>query len=625
MHLLLVKTCGNDKHKQPRTVVILGLDPGSLGVFNLNVKDSDRVKSIAGVSLAKCSRQSLQCPMPHITVLPTDLCNKIAAGEVIERPASVVKELIENALDAGSTEIRIEVSHGGKRMIRVSDNGAGMDRDDALLCFKRHATSKIREYDDLFNIRTLGFRGEALPSIASVSKVKLVTASKGSSAGISVELQGGEVQEVKDAPASGTSLEIKDLFFNTPARKKFLKTDSTELFHIIDTVTKEALSHPEAGFQLFVDNSETISLAKASGFRERIMQVYGEEFLTGLIETSAVREGTALQVFSSKSSNFRNTRSHQFIFINKRPIKDQSISHAIYKAYEGILPPDRHPLYFLFLEADPQKIDFNVHPTKREVRFEDKETLYRFIVSSLRDSVKGEHSEYARAFILPQSADSDIVPFASGESGGGYYQPAAAGISSVAENLEFPYRPSLPHIYLGDTFVAVSGKGGLTILDHHAAHERILFERLLKGMESQSRQLLFPLQVRVSGKEYRLLILNRDVLGTFGIEIDDFGENTVMVRAVPAEMEDADIRGILSDIAAGFLEEHASSKPLRHDLAARIACHSSVRGKRILSQDELSKLLEDLEKTDHPDQCPHGRPTRIFYSLHDLNKLFKRT
>lgn len=559
--------------------------------------------------------------MPRITVLPTDLCNKISAGEVIERPASVVKELLENSLDAGSTEIRIEVSGGGKRLMRVSDNGIGMDRDDALLCFKRHATSKITQYDDLFNIITLGFRGEALPSIASVSKLRLVTGLKGSTVGVSLELHGGELKDMKEAPVSGSSLEVKDLFFNTPARKKFLKADSTELFHIIDIVTKEALSHPETAFSLFVDSAETIRLAKASGFRERIMQVHGEEFLRGLTEVSFSMDGLAMHAFVSNSANFRKTRSHQFIFLNRRPIKDQSVAHAVYKAYEGILPPDRHPLYFLFLQIDPHKVDFNVHPTKREVRFEDKETIYRFIVSHLRDAIRAGHKEYAEEFSQLETAEGLS---SQGEPGLSYAQPASFGTSGISENLEFSYRASLPHIYLGDTFVAVSGKGGLTLLDHHAAHERVLFEKLLKGMETESRQLLFPKQVQVSGKEYRVLLEHKEIVKTFGIEIDDFGNNTVIVRAVPAEIADADIPGLLSDLAAGLLDEHASGRPLRYDLAARIACHASIRGKKILSPDELAKLLEDLEKTEHPDQCPHGRPTRIFYSLHDLSKLFKR-
>jgi len=561
--------------------------------------------------------------MSSITVLPTDLCNKISAGEVIERPASVVKELLENSLDAGSTEIRVEVSRGGKRLMRVSDNGIGMDRDDALLCFKRHATSKITEYDDLFNISTLGFRGEALPSIASVSRLRLVTGLKGSTIGVSLELQAGEVKEIKDAPVSGTTFEIKDLFFNTPARKKFLKADSTELFHIIDIVTKEALSHPETAFSLFVDSSETISLAKASGFSERIMQVYGEEFLGGLIEASFSMDGLSMHAFVSTSANFRKTRSHQFIFLNKRPIKDQSVAHAVYKAYEGILPPDRHAIFFLFLQIDPHKVDFNVHPTKREVRFEDKETIYRFIVSHLRDAIRAANKEYTGEFIQPQTAE--VAPWLQSEAGLPYSQPGPFGTSGIAENLEFSYRPSLPHIYLGDTFVAVSGKGGLTLLDHHAAHERVLFEKLLKGMETGSRQLLFPRQVQVSGKEYRVLLEHKEIVRTFGIEVDDFGNNTVIVRAVPAEIADDDIPGLLSDLAAGLFDEHSSARPLRYDLAARIACHGSIRGKKILSADELARLLDDLEKTEHPDQCPHGRPTRIFYSLSDLSKLFKRT
>lgn len=558
--------------------------------------------------------------MPQIKVLPPELCNKIAAGEVIERPASVVKELIENALDAGSTEIAVEVSHGGKRMVRVNDNGTGMDRDDALLCFRQHATSKIREYDDLFNITTLGFRGEALPSIASVSRMRIVTGQKGSSAGIAMEIQGGELKDTRDAPASGTSVEVRDLFFNTPARRKFLKTDSTELFHIIDVVTKEGLSHPETAFSLIVDGNETISLAKAAGFRERILQVYGEEFLAGLVETTADMDGLRLHAFISNGSSFRNSRSHQFIFLNRRPIKDQSVSHAVYRAYEGILPPDKHPLYFLYLLLDPQKVDFNVHPTKREVRFEDKETVYRFVVTHLRDAVKRERADYVHEFSQP----ADTGPYAPGPADAFSAKPFPAGTQAVSENLEFGYRPSLPSIYLGDTFVAVAGKGGLTIVDHHAAHERILFERLLAHSGEDSRQLLFPRQVQVPEKEYRVLVRNRDLLQTFGIEIDDFGRNTIVVRAVPPEIPDAEVPGIISDIAAGFLEEHASAKPLRHDLAARIACHSSVRGRKILSQEEVAQLLEDLEKTEHPDQCPHGRPTRIFYSLNDLNKLFKR-
>ncbi len=282
-------------------------------------------------------------------------------------------------------------------MIKVSDNGTGMDKEDALLSFEPHATSKISSFDDLFDIRSLGFRGEALASIASVSKVKLVTGLKGSSSGISIEIDGGKVKEIRDAPLAGTSFEVRDLFYNTPARKKFLKTTSTELFHIIDTLTKEALSHHQIGFSLLTDNQETMNLPKASGHRERLMQVFGNEFVTGLIEVNCAGEGMELSAFVSNSGNFRNSKSHQYIFINRRPIKDASVSHAVYKAYEGILPPEKHPVFFIFLTIDPGRVDFNVHPTKREVRFEDKEAIYRFINSRLRDRIKSDRTEYARA------------------------------------------------------------------------------------------------------------------------------------------------------------------------------------------------------------------------------------
>ena len=343
--------------------------------------------------------------MPQIKVLPRDLRNKIAAGEVIERPASVVKEMIENAIDAGSTDMQIDVLYGGKRLMKISDNGTGMDREDAILCFERHATSKLSSEDDLFNIKTMGFRGEALPSIASVTKMKIITGQKGSPSGVSVELTGGEVREIKDSPSVGTTVEVRDLFFNTPARKKFLKSNSTELFHIIDTLTKEALSHWEIGFRLRSDNKEILSLPLASGPKERILQVYGEEFMKGLTEVYAEAEGIRMKSYVTKGDNFRNMKSHQFIFINRRPIRDQSVSHAVYAAYEGIIPHDKHPVFFLFLDINPAKVDVNVHPTKREVRFENKELVYRFINTSIREAVRSERAEYIKHFTEIPSVD----------------------------------------------------------------------------------------------------------------------------------------------------------------------------------------------------------------------------
>jgi DNA mismatch repair protein MutL len=578
--------------------------------------------------------------MPQIKILPSDLRNKIAAGEVIERPASVVKELIENAIDAGSTDIRIDVLYGGKRLIRVSDNGVGMDREDALLCFERHATSKLIAEGDLFNIKTMGFRGEALSSIASVTKMKIITGLKGTTSGVSVELISGEIKEIKDSPAVGTTVEVRDIFFNTPARKKFLKSNSTELFHIIDTITKEALSHWQIGFRLTSDNKETINLPSSLNPRERILQVYGEEFLNGLIEISnppfskGVTGGfvgnkdtelwSDIKMISlvSKGDNLRNMKSHQFIFINERPIKDPSLSHAVYHAYEGIIPRDKHPVFFLFLDMNPAKIDVNVHPTKREVRFEDKESIYRFVNTSIKEAIKNERTEYTNKFTEIPLRDSIQPNFGTGPSP--YHLPLTPYESFVSENLELDYKASLPFVYLGDTFLAVSGKGGLTLIDHHAAHERILYEKFLKGISLNSHFLLFPRQVKLSHKEYRIILENLEILRDFGMEVDDFGHETVVIRSLPDVLREADIRSILSDIASCILEGIPPDKSLKESIAARIACHSSVRGKDILHQEELASLLSDLEKTEHPDQCPHGRPTRIFLSLDDLNKMFKR-
>lgn len=559
--------------------------------------------------------------MPQIKILPPDLRNKIAAGEVIERPASVVKELIENSIDAGSANIRIDTLYGGKRLIKVADDGMGMDREDALLCFESHATSKLAGEEDLFNIKTMGFRGEALSSIASVSKVKLITGLKGSRSGISIEIIGGEVKEIKDSPAAGTSIEVRDLFFNIPARKKFLKSNSTELFHIIDTVTKEALSHWEIGFRLISDNRETMSVPLSSGPRERISQIYGEEFLKGLTEAGIEAGGMKMVSYVTKGDDFRNMKSHQFIFINRRPIKDQSISHAVYHAFEGILPRDKHPVFFLFIDLDPSKVDFNVHPAKREVRFEDKESVYRFVSGCVREVVKSERIEYTKQFVEMPAQDY-VMPLSDGPMSFSLYRNSLAPI--ISENLELTYKASLPSIYLGDTFIAVAGRGGLTLIDHHAAHERVLYEKFLRGLEINSHLLLFPKQVKLSPKEYTVIVENGSMLRDFGIEAEDFGHETVIVRSLPDVLKDSDIRGILSDAASAILEGVSSGKSLKEALAARIACHGSVRGKDILNEEEVSSLISDLENTEHPDQCPHGRPTRIFFSLDDLKKMFKR-
>lgn len=578
--------------------------------------------------------------MPNIKILPVNLRNKIAAGEVIERPASVVKELIENSIDAHATKITIDILYGGKRLIRVSDNGTGMDRKDALLCFERYATSKLTNEDDLLNIKTMGFRGEALSSIAAVSKFKIITGLRDNPLGVSVELYGGNIKEIKDSPCSGTIVEVKDLFYNTPARKKFLKSNATELYHIIDIITKEAISHWWIGFRLNSDKREIINLPKASVPRERIMQVYGDEFLKGLTEVNRPlsfldknvdnemllnkedKENIKMTAFVSKGNNFRNMKSHQFIYINNRPIKDLSITHAVYKAYEGIIPRNKHPVFFIFLYMNPQNVDFNVHPTKREVRFGNKDIVYNFVSSSIRRAIKEERTQYIKSFVEQPSDNYSTAPYSMYK--GSITSTAEYFESKISESLEIPYRYHLPYIYIGETFIAISGEGGLTLIDYHAAHERILYEKFLKGINLNSFQLLFPKQITLPHKEYMVILENKSVLGDFGIDVDDFGHNTIIIRSLPDVLAEADLTSILSDIASSFKEGIPPDKSLKEEIAARIACHRSLRGKEILKREDVSTLITELEKTESPDQCPHGRPTRIFFSLDDLKKLFKR-
>jgi len=564
--------------------------------------------------------------MPEIKILPVEVRNKIAAGEVIERPASVVKELMENSIDALSTSIRIEILRGGKGLIKVTDNGRGMGREDALLCLERHATSKLSSADDLFSIRTMGFRGEALPSIASVSRMSLVTGLKDAPSGVFVEAHGGEVKDVRDFPGQGTSVEIRDLFFNTPARKKFLKSDRTELFHIIDWVTREALAHWDIAFTLFTEKQETMSIPRASDPRERIFQIYGLEFVEELLEVHAHTPGLTITAFVTKGEHFRNSKSHQFIFINRRPVKDQTISHAVYQAYEGLLPHDTHPVFFLFMDIDPRKIDVNVHPTKREVRFENKDLIHRFVSNAVREEVRKERSHYTTPFLEPSahSFPQEPLPGPGVSVPSSEYRGSLMREHGISDNIDLLYQPSLPFLYLGDTFIAMAGKGGLTLIDHHAAHERILYENFLKGMNLNSHPLLFTRQIKLSHKEYVLLLENKDTLREMGLEMDDFGHDTLVVRSLPEALEEADLRGILSDVAAALGEGLRPFAQVREVLAARIACHSSVRGKEILHQEEFHLLLRRLENTENPDQCPHGRPTRIFLSLDDLKKMFKR-
>ena len=583
--------------------------------------------------------------MPEISVLSESLTNKIAAGEVIERPASVVRELVDNSIDAGARTVTIEVFHGGKKLIGVYDDGIGMDREDASLSFERHATSKIKSEDELFNITTLGFRGEALPSIASISKVTLITSPVNSRIGTKVEIGVGNKKEVAEAPPlRGTAIEVRDIFYNTPARRKFLKSIPTELSHIIGIITQKALSYPGISFLFKHNDSEVVNVSAAKDIKERFIQLYGEDFINSFLELGKeTSKGVELCGFSSIAEFARASRGYQFIFINRRPVKNPTISHAVYNAYKELMPKDRHPAFFLFLEIDPEKVDVNVHPAKREVRFESPDEIHRLVESTIRKALNPRREEAAEYTASPVSGFKGEQSNRDKIQGWTVCETIESALQSQGESLslkgdfqtDFFAGGIIPDVhrffYIGESFVAEATKDGLVIIDQHAVHERVLYEKLLKKTTLDIENLFLPVRVELPVKEFKIIMNYKGLFNDFGLDIAEFGTNNVIIRALPREFHGSDMKGLLLDIASGILEQETigtkdetGKQNLLRNIAAMLACHKSVRGKKHLNDEELSQLAADLEKTEVPDKCPHGRPTRIYFSMDDLRKMFKR-
>jgi DNA mismatch repair protein MutL len=560
--------------------------------------------------------------MPVINILPDDVINKIAAGEVVERPASVVKELIENSLDAGAASIKVDVLYGGRRLIAVSDDGSGMDRRDVLKCVERHATSKITREEDLENIATMGFRGEALSSIASVSRMKIASSPEGAVLGVVVEIHGGRVMGEKDKAVRGTTVEVRDLFYNTPARHKFLKSAQSELYHIIENVTQAALAHPERAFYLKSDEKDLLSLQSAAGLAERLVQLYGREFTEGLIPVSRSFAGVSVTGLTSREGRYGKTRAEQYFFVNRRPIRDAALRLAVCRAYGNLLPGGAQPMFFIYIETDPARVDFNVHPSKREVRFLDREGMFSLLHSSVKDAVLGG------AGGAGVRDDRDARNVWAGRAG----VPAASLPTQppddfrAGETVVIPYAPARSYLYLGDVFAAYAEGGGLVLLDHHAAHERVLYERLKDGAGLAIQELLFPVQTRFTARRCAILRDNLDEIRRMGIVMEEFGPQAFIIRALPLELGGADPAALLSDVAESLADDAAASPiaDIRDKMAMRIACHASVRGARVLGAEELNRLLSDLDAARDPGHCPHGRPTRITLSPEDLRRMFKR-
>ncbi len=579
--------------------------------------------------------------MANITRLSADLANQIAAGEVVERPASVVKELVENAIDAGARRIAIHIELGGKRQVRVEDDGEGMEPDDARLAIERHATSKIRRADDLAAILTLGFRGEALPSIASVSHFVLRTRARGWASGTDIRVNGGVVAStVEAAAAEGTSVEVNDLFYNLPARQKFLKSDAAESAQVSRITTQLALAYPEIGFTLTSAGRTVLQSPPAASLRDRLYQLYGER--TDLIEVAREAGGVRVTGYVAALADQGPTRGPQNVFVNRRIVKDRTIAHAIIDAYSVASIKERSPEVHLFIEMSPGAMDVNVHPTKAEVRFRDQSLVHEVVRRALREALG--HADAPQLQLRPESAAT--APFAAtipGVLGGGAYPnrwtatpesfaPMAgttAAMVSAFSRATPDIRPMIPLGQFRDTFIIAVDDEGVAIIDQHVAHERVLFERVMEKLTAgrlESQRLLVPLLLEMSPAAHQALVGRTSELERFGFEIEAFGESTINVTAVPALLRMEDSAKALTALAADLdgLDRGAQVQEALRRIAATTACHAAVKANDPLTGEKMAHILEELRATAYSTVCPHGRPVMLRLTRREIEKNFDR-
>ena len=559
--------------------------------------------------------------------------NRIAAGEVIERPASVVKELVENALDAGATQIDVAFRGGGKSFIRVTDNGSGMAPDDLALSIERHATSKLSD-DNLIDIRTLGFRGEALPSIASVSRMSLSSRFQGAGEANILHIESGQRQDVKPASlAQGTEIEVRDLFYATPARLKFLKTDRTETAEAADVVRRLALAHPATGFTFVTEERRMID-APANETREaRVARIMGNEFRENAVAFLGERENVVVQGFAGLPTYSRAQGNMQFAFVNGRPVRDKLIAGAIRGAYADLMSRARFPALVLFLTCPPDRVDVNVHPAKSEVRFRDSALVRGLIVSTIRAALASKgmasHTGMGRATV------SSFRPMTSPTYGGFVERQTAFEMDMPlsAPVAETPYTEDFPmgvaRAQFHDNYIVAQTKSGIVLVDQHAAHERLVYERLKRERAEDgiaTQPLLVPQVIELDPSDVERLSGAAELLAQSGLVLEAFGDGAVLLREIPTALGSADIVGIVKDIAdelAELGETTAVDERINHVLAT-MACHNSVRSGRKLKPDEMNALLREMEATPNSGQCNHGRPTFVELKLADIERLFGR-
>ncbi|MEJ2651175.1 MAG: DNA mismatch repair endonuclease MutL [Gammaproteobacteria bacterium] len=590
----------------------------------------------------------------RIFLLPAQLANQIAAGEVVERPSSVVKELLENSLDAGAQRIEMDIEAGGTKLIRIRDDGHGIHRDDLAMALDRHATSKIHSFDDLVAVKSLGFRGEALPSISSVSRLSLASRTPGSERAWQVENEGG-AEPAPVAHPPGTTVEVRDLFFNTPARRKFLRTERTEFNHLEEVVKRLALSRFDVTVHLNHGGRVVYKLAAAPSEQEqqrRVTTLCGEEFTSNAVMVDFQVGELRLWGWISQPTFSRSQADMQYFYVNGRMVRDKLVAHAIRQAYQDVLYHGRHPAFVLFLELPPEEVDVNVHPTKHEVRFRESRRVHDFLFRGLHDAlaqlrpgtpVPGETQEDLAVLERPAATtmrsptfaarppSQSAIPLQVREQIAAYAalhpQPRISEEETEVAGHTHPLGYAIAQLH-GVYILAENGEG-LIVVDMHAAHERIAYEGLKQSHgegKIVSQPLLVPVSMQVSAREAGLAEEHKAVFGELGFEVNRIGPESLVIRQVPALLRDADVAQLVRDVLADLNTYGSSTRINEHinEILSTVACHGAVRAQRKLSLAEMNALLRDMERTERSGQCNHGRPTWVQLRMDDLDKLFLR-
>ena len=554
--------------------------------------------------------------MAKVKLLSKDVIGLIAAGEVIERPASVVKELVENSIDAGAKSISIEFSGAGIELIRVADNGSGMDETDLETAILRHATSKLEKAEDLFNIKTLGFRGEAVPSIAAVSRMTVSSRQGQSSSGSFINMEAGEIiDRGKKGMPAGTIIEVSDLFFNMPARKKFLKTTATEQKNMLDVISRSALAHLEITFSVTTEGRRIFNISASMSRADRAGIVAGADFKEHMKEFSRQAPGLHVHGMLATPDVNRPVRSSIYAFVNGRTVKDMVVSGAVLEGFSGMLMRGRYPVVVLFIDIEPADVDVNVHPTKAEVRFREPSRIYGLIVSVIRGTLSmSGHSQYSRP-------DMPEEPFIITEAQYDFPVSQSSFLDDIHDQHSFYSNKSVIGV-LKSTYILLNDDDAFYILDQHASHERIVFDRLKNSDISGSQTLLHPIVVELTTPEFAAFEEIMDQLEAIGIEAGPFGETEIAVRTIPALLKDSDIKDIIHEIVHEPLPKQTDER--REEIISRIACHKSVRASQTLTQPEIAALLRQLDEAGAPTTCPHGRPIFKRITLEEIEKWIGR-